>query len=123
MHYFVCIQNCLEDYYYDDAEPIMFPTADEAIAFVDSIEDVDDDYAFDAEGGLKWYFPSCKEDGCLHDPDPEYDVRDCYQIINVIPSDKSTEYIEETYGNDSRSIYNRLRCYTINYLGDVKWKN
>lgn len=104
MHYHVCVENCYEDFYNDCIPSVYFDTFEAA-----------KDYAnkhtfptFDVLGEIRWYFPSCQANGELLEPDKD-DVLECYQIINIIPSENENEIIDECYSNDRRSIYSLTR--------------
>lgn len=36
--------------------------------------------------------------------DPESDILGCYQIVNIIPSENETDWIDEMYGDDLRAV-------------------
>ena len=120
MFFHVCIQNCYEDFYYENAYCGRFLSIEDAIMFISSESFVPP--VFDINGYIRWYFPSCGSDGILNNPNEEDDVIECYQIINIIPSEKEIEEIEEFCGNDSRSVYNLdNRRFLLCYNGKVEW--
>ena len=119
MYYHICVQNCFEDFYYENSYCGKFTSEEDAVNFLVSSDFVPP--VFDVTGYIKWYFPSCDSDGIIKNPKPELDRRECYQIINIIPSRKKNEWITETYGDDDRSIYSEHHRYLLSYTGDVEW--
>lgn len=119
MFYHVCIQNCLEDFYLEDSPTTRFDTLEEAELFVRQLPENENFYAFNVNGKIKWYFSGVQLDGELHDPD-EDDVLECYQIIQIIPSEQETETLDNTFlEKDIRGVLNASRSYCINYRGLV----
>lgn len=119
MDYYVCFQNCIEDYYSEDAPSLKFPSFDAAIRYLTSLTTESTVPIPEMEGDLKFYFPSCGSDGILHDPDPDVDGLELYQIINIIPSCNDYVSICDCYGDDPDAIVSMRRYYTLDYLGHV----
>ena len=118
MFYHVCVQNCIEDYFYENVYCGKYNTKEEAVASVTS-EDFNPP-VFDVNGYIRWFFPSCDTRGILNNPSVERDQIECYQIINVIPSEREEECINEDYGNDLRSVFNLSSEYLLYYSGAYK---
>ncbi len=120
MFYFVCFQNCLEDYYYyENAPSIRFETFEAAKEYVSSLNSESSIPVFEKDGGIRWFFPSCQSDGSLDMPSEDLDILDCYQIINIIPSEEQSICISESYSDDPKAIMVRSCNYLLNYLGKI----
>lgn len=118
MYYFVCVENCYEDYISEPLDSIRFNSFEEAKARVENSFFS----GFDMNGRIKWYFPSCQTDGNLHNPD-ENDILECYQIINIIPSEKEDEWFYDCYCDDERAVFSLHRKYVMDYRGECRWEN
>ena len=119
MYYYVCFQNCIEDYYCENAQSLRFQTMDEAQSYVDSLNADSNTPVFKITGEIRWYFPSCDSKGCLCSPNIEEDCLECYQIINIIPDSNEDRFITECYDNDPDAVISRIKRYTLDYLGNV----
>lgn len=119
MNYHVCVQNCFEDFHYDNAYCGKFDTKESALQFVESVDFHPP--VFDVHGYIKWFFPSCDSDGILKNPTEDDDVLECYQLINIIPCAEDETWIDETYGNDPRAVYIEMRYYKLWYTGEYEF--
>lgn len=119
MKYNVCFQNCIEDYFSENASSIVFDTFDAAIRYLVSIDENSDVMAPDVEGEVRWFFGRCSITGEIPDPDPERDVVELYQIINIIPDESGETWCTEPYTDDPEAIVSMSRSYTLDCLGKV----
>lgn len=120
MNYFICFQNCIEDYFFEDAPSLMFPSFDAAIRYLTSLTTDSTIPVPKLDGDIKFYFPSCDSDGVLHDADPDVDRLEMYQIINIIPSCDDHVSIRDCYGDDPDAIISMRRDYTMDCRGHVE---
>ena len=118
MHYHVCVQNCYEDSYYDNAYCGKFNTKESAIEYVNSAGFCPP--VFDVHSDIKWYFPSCDANGRLINSAQDDDILECHQLINIIPCAENETWIDETYGNDPRAVFTKTRYYNLWYTGEYE---
>ncbi len=106
MKYYVCIQNCFEDYYFENSPSVAFDDKESAIAYVDSIQGRAA-HVFDPKGEIQSYFS-----------DDEFE--EFYQLIDVVPSE---EYVEndDCYCHMKNSIYSISHRYMMNAQGDIEF--
>lgn len=116
MLYHVCVENCYEDFYSESLDSIGFASLEKAKKYIAATCFS----TFSAQGEIRWYFPGCQADGTLIDPDETEGV-ECYQIINVIPSEREKEMIDASYSDDERSAYSIKRYYVLDCRGNVEW--
>ncbi len=116
MKYYVCFQNCIEDYFSEDAPSLEFSTFDAAIRFLTSITINSPIYSPDPAGEVRWFFARCTPEGTITNPDPEIDQIDLYQIINIIPGQ---DYMIEPYRDDPSAIISMQRSYTLDVFGNT----
>ncbi len=117
--YFVCFQNCLGDDYHENAPSLPFDTLDRAVSYLTFITENNIIPVPDVRGAVRWYFPSCESDGVLYDPDPDYDVLEMCQIINIIPGDERGVEIRECCGDDENAVLSLRRDYMLDCDGHV----
>lgn len=72
MLYHVCVQNCYQDFYYENDYCGKFETYEDAIAYIQS--PLFAPPVFDVTGYIKWYFPDCDSDGNVRDPNSSRDI-------------------------------------------------
>ena len=119
MYYYVCFQNCIDDYFSEDAPSLKFESFDTAIKYLANIDENSDVMAPDVKGKIRWYFASCGSDGELHNPDPEEDRIELYQIINIIPGYHDPMYIRDCYCDGEHAIISMRRDYILDFQGNI----
>ncbi len=116
MKYYVCFQNCIEDYFSEDAPSLEFDSFDAAIRYLTSITIDSPIFPPDPKGEVRWYFARCTPQGTIPNPNPKTDHIALYQIINIIPGQ---DYMIEPYQNDPSAIISLYRSYTLDILGNT----
>lgn len=116
MKYYVCFQNCIEDFYSEDAPSLEFDSFDAAIRHLASITTDSPVCAPDPNGEVRWFFARCTPEGTILNPDPDIDRVDLYQIINIIPGQ---DYMIEPYRDDPSAIISMGRSYTLDVFGNI----
>ncbi len=119
MKFFVCFQNCLGDAYYENAPSLSFDTLDRAVRYLTAITEDNVIPVPDVRGAVRWFFPSCEADGILYDPDPDNDVLEMSQIINIIPGDGNGVEMAECGRDDENAILSLHRYYMLDCNGRV----
>lgn len=118
MKYYVCFQNCIEDYFSENAPSLAFDSFDAAIRYLVGIDVNSDIMAPEVKGEVRWYFACCTKTGEWLNPDPEVDRVDLYQIINIIPGYRDPMYISDCYCDDAEAIVSMRRTYTLDCQGN-----
>lgn len=121
MKYYICFQNCIDDYFSEDAPSLEFDSFDTAIRYLTSITEDSPIPTPDPEGKLKWYFPSCTSEGTLQNPNSQEEWLDFYQIINIIPENAGHTTIQENYSDDDYAIISMRRNYMLDNLGKTHY--
>ena len=117
MRYHVCVQNCFEDSYCENTYITHFSSLEEAIEHIQGHT-----YSiFLLAGGIKDYFAECASETDERIVSYCSDYIDCYQIINIIPSEKMSEEINTCFCDDSRSVFSNTRTYSMTLSGNVIW--
>ena len=119
MKYYVCFQNCLDDYFSENAPSLEFDSFDSAIRYLTSLTESSPIPTPKPNGELKWYFPNFLTNGVFRESNSEEDWLDLYQIINIIPERSSLNAIIDCYCDDEDAIISMRRTYMLDYLGQV----
>lgn len=117
MKYYICFQNCIDDYFSEDAPSLEFDSFDSAIRYLTSLTEDSPIPTPNPDGELKWYFPNCSPNGIIQEANLEEDWLDFYQIINIIPEDANHKTICECYCDDPFAIISMRRNYMLDSLG------
>ena len=96
MKYYVCFQNCMDDYFSEDAPSLTFDSFDSAIRYLTSLTENSPIPTPDPSGKLEWYFLNCEEGESSREINSKEDWLDFYQIINIIPERSSSNTINES---------------------------
>ena len=116
MKYYVCFQNCIEDFFSEDAPSLEYDSFDAAIRYLTTITTDSPVFSPDPAGDVRWFFARCTPEGVIPDPNPDIDKIDVYQIINIIPEQ---DYMIEPYRDDPSAIISMGRSYTLDILGNT----
>ncbi len=119
MKFHVCCQNCLGHRYYENACSLSFDTLDQAIQYLTDLNEENIIPIPDVRGEIRWNFASCANDGVLYDPDPETDVLEMKQIINVIPDEGDYVEKEDCFRDDDNAVISLHRSYLLDCNGQV----
>ena len=121
MKYYVCFQNCMDDYFSEDAPSLTFDSFDSAIRYLTSLTENSPIPTPDPRGELEWYFLNCEEGESSREVNSKEDWLDFYQIINIIPERSSSNTINESYCDDTDAIISMRRNYMLDNLGQVHY--
>ncbi len=104
MKYYVCIQNCFEDFYSENSRSLCFDDEKTAMNYVNSLQKKME-HVFDINGEIQLYFS-----------DDEY--AEFYQIIDVVQSEQYTENTD-CYTHIPDSLYMVNKHYAMNARGEI----
>ncbi len=119
MKFHVCCQNCVGHNYYENASSLAFDTLDQAMTYLKNLNEKNILLIPDVRGAIRWNFASCANDGILYDPDPDVDVLEMKQIINIIPGDENYIEIGSCFRDDENAVISLHRSYLLDCDGHV----